>query len=258
MRPYYEDDMVAIYNGDCRDILPHVLPPNSCIVTDPPYGTGWVRGGGPKAGDFDAQMSGADWDKWDSSWLRLCSSEKVSCFAVFAPDSRIGDLQSLLGRTRLRYYVKSNPRPPLGGNDSPSVEPIVIYPRIRFSRGPAHLVAYNGDCIHHPCEKPLSVMSWIISGCASVDETVVDPFMGGGSTLRAAKNLSRRCIGIELDESYCEVAAKRMAQCVLDLGARDIKEAGETAYNKPLTGSEVEQQDIFEGSTSSTQTAKEQ
>jgi DNA modification methylase len=68
----------------------------------------------------------------------------------------------------------------------------------------------------HPSPKPLNVMRWIL-GCLP-GETVLDPFMGSGTTLRAAKDLGRRAIGIEIEERYCEIAAKRLAQEVFDFG----------------------------------------
>jgi len=67
----------------------------------------------------------------------------------------------------------------------------------------------------HPCPKPLAWAKWLIA--KSTAQTVLDPFMGSGTTLRAAKDLGRKAIGIEIEERYCEIAAKRMSQMVMEL-----------------------------------------
>jgi len=68
----------------------------------------------------------------------------------------------------------------------------------------------------HPTQKPISLMKWCL-GFFPDAQTILDPFMGSGTTLRAAKDLNRKAIGVELEERYCEIAAKRMSQMVLEL-----------------------------------------
>lgn len=92
------------------------------------------------------------------------------------------------------------------------MEPIIIGPccmpdGIEFA-------AYNGDTPLHPCQKPPELMTWLLE-FVWPNLLVVDPFMGSGTTLRAAKDLGRKAIGIEIEERYCEIAAKRLAQEVL-------------------------------------------
>jgi hypothetical protein len=212
-KPYYADDSVTLYHGDNRELLPLIAC--DVIVTDPPYGTGWMKGGG-KVGEFKARGEKEAWDEWDAGWLALVK-DRVKCIVCFAPDGQVAGLLGLLQPARLRYYVKTNPRPPLNGNDAPSVEPVVVWPRVRFSRGPAHMDAYNGDA-EHPCQKPVKIMAWLLTGCASLDEVVCDPFAGSGSTLVAAKLMGNRVIGIEREERYCEIAARRCSQDVLNFG----------------------------------------
>ena len=85
-------------------------------------------------------------------------------------------------------------------------------------KGPAkifarHVVSYHKD---HPTQKPLELMHWCLNFAPNAS-TILDPFMGSGTTLRAAKDLGRKAIGIEIEERYCEIAAKRLAQGVLNL-----------------------------------------
>jgi DNA modification methylase len=72
---------------------------------------------------------------------------------------------------------------------------------------------------YHPTQKPLAVMSWAIGLCPERPTSVLDPFMGSGTTLRACKDLGISCVGIEREEKYCEIAVKRLAQQTLSLGA---------------------------------------
>jgi len=78
-----------------------------------------------------------------------------------------------------------------------------------------------GDAISdgagHPCPKPVALFRWLTDQLSDANETILDPFMGSGTTLRAAKDLGRKAIGIEIEERYCEIAAKRMAQTVMAL-----------------------------------------
>lgn len=93
---------------------------------------------------------------------------------------------------------------------------------IRFFMWPVYLphgiewTGYNGDTPNHPCEKPTELMAWLLLFCDPA-WAICDPFMGSGTTLVAAKRLGRKAIGIELEEKYCEIAAKRLAQGALDL-----------------------------------------
>ena len=202
LTPYYDDGRgIVIYHGDCRDILPHVTA--DVVVTDPPYGTGWVRGGG-SVGVFNAKHERPDWDVWTTDWLR---SVRASCAygIVFGPTGRSRELAGIAGN--LWIYRKTNPRP-----NGPACEPLGVWPFPELRE----FVAYNGDTPNHPCEKSVSLMRALIWFTPQTG-TIIDPFMGSGSTLVAAKQLGRKAIGIEIEERYCEIAAKRLAQEVLPL-----------------------------------------
>jgi site-specific DNA-methyltransferase (adenine-specific) len=204
MTPYYSHAGITIYHGDCRDILPQVTA--DVVVTDPPYGTGWVRGGGA-VGEFNAKHETQSWDKWDRetlAWLIY----RFAAGAMFGPASKADEYRAM--GCGLWWYCKTNPRP-----NGPKREPIVVWP---FT-DEREVSAYNGDSPLHPCQKPdtvmLTLVAWMPAG------TVLDPFMGSGTTLVAAKQLGRKAIGIEIEERYCEIAVKRLAQEVLPLAPQE-------------------------------------
>jgi site-specific DNA-methyltransferase (adenine-specific) len=206
MQPYYQHAGITIYHGDCLDVLP-TLSERIAIVTDQPYGTGWVKGGG-RAGEFNAQHEKQTWDVWDMSWVGLAPN--ICSYAVFGPYSRAKDLQAHLPQpNNLVWWHKTNPRP-----NGPRREPICISP-VYLPDG-LEFLAYNGDTPLHPNQKPIDLMLWIM-GFIPDDATILDPFMGSGSTLVAAKQLGRKAIGIELDERYCEIAANRLQQEIMEL-----------------------------------------
>ena len=222
-RAYYEDSAVTIYNGDCREILP--IKNAAAVVTDPPFGTqeliggygrrqNWNNGDGYArtiTGDRDLTVLAEAWplitgsiiDGWIASFF---SPRKLPLFIV-ATSARewfgelIWDKGPGLGR-RIRYSHESIAVFRIGEPPQPDC-PILSVLRSGAIAG------------EHPHEKPVPVLARIIEFLTADGETVIDPFCGSGNTLRAAKNLGRKAIGIEIEERYCEIAAKRMAQEVL-------------------------------------------
>jgi site-specific DNA-methyltransferase (adenine-specific) len=204
MKPYYEHAGITIYHGDCREIIG--LLDYSAVITDPPYGTGFARGGG-NVGEFVAHHEKPEWDVFDASWIEKVIARAV---AIFCPLSRVRDLLSVKKSAAVLHYKKTNPRP-LG----PNREAIVVWPA-PYQMNSWEFSAYNGDTPFHPTQKPTEVMAWLISGICESTETICDPHMGSGSTLVAAKKLGHPAIGIEIEEKYCEIAAKRLSQEVFE------------------------------------------
>lgn len=207
MRPYYQDEYVTIYHGDCREILP-VLPVGAAVmVTDPPYGMAYRSGWTDRsvAGDEDTSARDAVLAWWNGRpaavfgrW-NLPRPDGVRCRLVWDKGDwpGMGDLAFPWGPSDEEIYI-------IGDGWAGRREGTIL--RCRRIGG-------NGV---HPTEKPVALMEAIIRKAPA--GTVLDPFMGSGTTLVAAKNLGRRAIGIEIEERYCEIAAQRLAQGVLDLG----------------------------------------
>jgi len=197
MKSYYEHAGITIYHGDCREIMPHVTA--DVMVTDPPYGLGDKWSGGTWASNpmyADAKR----WDReaplwlpdivlprsivWGGNYFALPPSR---CWLAWEKTARMPTMADLeLAWTNLDRPAKSflEDRNPDGKRT-------------------------------HPTQKPVSLMQWCIGFIG--EGVILDPFMGSGTTLVAAKNLGRQAIGIELEEKYCEIAAKRLSQEMLPM-----------------------------------------
>ena len=214
MKPYYDKDGIVIYHGDCRRILPE-LPEVDLVVTDPPYGINLEtayrqRGRGRLAQCRDyAPIHGDDEEFDPQPWLAYpailwganyyCSKlPKSSGWLVW--DKRCGRMQNDQADGELAWsnFVKG--------------VRIFHHEWNGFVRDSEKGVGY------HPTQKPVALMKWCLSLKWTPEGTILDPFMGSGTTLRAAKDLNRKAIGIEIEEQYCEIAAKRLAQEVFDFG----------------------------------------
>ena len=212
MKPYFQDDAVTIYHGDCREILPS-LPKVDLVLTDPPYGidyqSAWRIDWQRKAkiqGDnafplwmfeeLKPSKAMFVWCRWDI----LAILPPPKSFIVWDKGNHsMGDLEHEYGRQweAIAFY--------------PSLEHKFIYrPKDIIS-----VMRIAPDKLVHPNEKPVELASKILS--ANEGNLILDSFMGSGTTLRAAKNLGRKAIGIEIEERYCEIAARRMAQTVMEL-----------------------------------------
>ena len=201
---------VTLYHGRWQDLLP--LPVDA-IITDQPYGTGWIRGGGKKAGEFTRRKEGAEWDVFDLGWMDHAPNR----LAAFCPIQGVWDMCQRLATPCVLKYRKSNPAP-----YGAPVEPIVSSVPLA---GEWEREAYNGDNDLHPCQKPLPLMAWLIQELTAEGETVCDPFMGSGSTGVACIRTGRRFVGIEKDPTHYATALKRitdeLAQGDLFLGHND-------------------------------------
>lgn len=213
MKPYYDDGRgIVIYHGDCREILPH-LPKVDLVLTDPPYGIDHPcdfhsRGRGALALCRDYPKVNGDNKPFDPApWLAMpCILWGGNHYASRLPDSggwlvwdkeRPDDLDQATCELAWSNVVKG-------------------VRRLRYLWN--GMIRKGDDELYHPTQKPVELMAWCLQLRWTADlETILDPFMGSGTTLRAAKDLGRKAIGIEIEERYCEIAARRLAQEVLAL-----------------------------------------
>lgn len=218
--PYYADEQVTLYHGDCREITAWLDA--DVLVTDPPYGIGWRRG--VKLGRGDAGHVGIANDHDTTA-----RDAVLALWGNAKPGLVFGSFHGSPPPHRHLLVYRKAPDAGVVGSTTGwrrDVEPIYLvgaWPR-RSARWSSVLsTSTNGAGglaarYDHPHAKPLDVMEQLIDACPP--GVIADPFAGSGSTLVAARNLGRRAIGVELEERYCEIAARRLSQGVLPLPAR--------------------------------------
>lgn len=219
MKPYYDDGKgIVIYHGDCREVLP-TLPKVDLLIADPPYEL--VAKGGGIAGErkYFAEISGFTDGGFDESMLD--DFQNWFCFCSKAQLVRLLQ-KAAVRRWQLVTWNKPNPTPLCNGNYLPDTEYIVhsfqpnrLFGEFRDKSRYIEFPAQQGNL--HPNQKPLPVIQKLVRLGSQIGETILDPFMGSGTTLRAAKDLGRKAIGIEIEERYCEIAARRLSQEVFAL-----------------------------------------
>ena len=215
MEPYYDDGNCTIYHGDCREILPSVEA--DVLVTDPPYGINADMRQANRANKQHGRAAAPSRDYQITGW-----DQAPPTAAEFDALLAVGDQHIIWGGNHFDLPAASGWLvwdKETGNNGYADCElawtdlPMAVR-RFRFRW--MGMLQQIPEERWHPTQKPLPVMRWAIE--FTTEGTVLDPFMGSGTTLRAAKDLGRKAIGIELEERYCEIAATRLGQEVLDFG----------------------------------------
>ena len=231
-KPYYEDTKagITIYCGDCREIL-HTLPKVDLVLTDPPYGVGL---GEVNNGQANEKMQQAN-EKMQQAYTLFSDTPEYVLEVV------IPAFKQALEHTKRAIVTPGNrnaflyPKPDdIGVWYNPSgtgrgkwgfiLAHLILYygvdPRAGVNSTASSAWALNDSVAkiknhHHPCPKPLKFTKWELTKGSLEGDCVLDPFMGSGRTLVAAKQLGRKAIGIEIEEKYCEIAVKRLSQEVM-------------------------------------------
>jgi len=243
MEPYYADDLVQLYLGDFREVLPQLNTSFALVVADPPY-----------------EETSIAWDRWPDGWPAVMAdySEAMWCFGsmrmflnrfrefdpywnlsqdvVWEKNNGTGFASDRFKRVHehaLHWYrgdwgnvhhdVPRVPATAKRGGDTKrkssghtgAIEAsLYVDDGLRLARSVQKFESVRGGI--HPTEKPVGLLDRLIQyGCREAS-SLLDPFAGSGSTLVAARNLGRRAVGIEVREEQCEATAKRLSQGVLD------------------------------------------
>lgn len=244
MKPYYEHAGITIYHGDCRGILP-AIDNSAPIFADPPYGEtslewdtcceGWLHGVTSTClwcfGSFRFFMANAAefsiwefaqdvvWEKQNGSGFTVDRFNRVHELVTQWYRGKWSDLRHEVPRSPVKNWKRAHRTENRGA--TPHRGGITTAPwqddGFRLERS----VIYERNChtpsgAEHPTQKPIQLLQRLISYSVHEGEVAIDPFMGSGTTLLAAKQIGRKAIGIEIEEKYCEIAAKRLSQEVFD------------------------------------------
>lgn len=220
MKHYYSQDGITIYHGNCFEVLPTLTDTFDLVITDPPYeieakGAG-IAGRRQYLSDIKDKIDGgfdvgmlADFENW------FCFCGKDQLVELITAASK--------NRWMLLTWNKPNPTPLVNANYLPDTEYIVhsfknsdrlfgeYKDKSRFIVYPVEQNEFD-----HPTVKPLAIIKRLVKLGTKEGELILDPFMGTGTTLRAAKDMSRMAIGIEIEERYCEIAVERLKQGVFE------------------------------------------
>lgn len=241
MKPYYEQDGITIYHGDCRDAIAEIPAGVDLVVTDPPYASGARRDADRQVrGAMLRSMEDADWfshdamTAWGFSWFirsvfsdlrpKLSNGAHVYAFIDWRQTPNLYGMLEATGYRVNQCLVWAKPHFGMGSYWRNQHENIVFasngQPKAMLNRGMGSVItaaAVSPESRVHPTEKPVALLVALIRGVPG--GLVFDPFCGSGTTLAAARLAGRRAIGVELEERYCEIAAKRLAQGALPLEA---------------------------------------
>lgn len=201
MTPYYQDDYVTLYHGDAREIVPG-LGRFDLLLTAPPYGIGERMQGGT----WGAKSKYEDFRKWD----KAIEADALAAIIDCARDAIVwgGNYYDMMASRCWLVWDKQNAVHTMA--DCELAWTNFDFPAKRLS------LPVGNHAFGHPTQKPLALMKWCIT-LAGDAKTILDPFAGSGTTGRAAKDLGRKAVLIEIKERYCEIAANRMRQEVLPL-----------------------------------------
>ena len=222
MKPYYQSGGITIYHGDCREILPSLS--FDAVLTDPPYGvsgkqntrTATLRG--RRKNDYTMFTDSVEYVRNIVIPVICMIVDERNLRCIVTPGNRCLTMYPIPDSFGAVYQPASVGLQPWGRADA---QPILYYGDSPYGgvalpgRKCSYVQTKAAEASDHPCPKPYGLFAQLLDALSLPGELVCDPFMGSGATLRAAKDLGRRAIGVEIEEKYCEIAVKRLAQEVL-------------------------------------------
>lgn len=211
LQPFYDRDGITIYCGDNRKLL-DAMPECDLLLTDPPYGLKWTGTGFKKQPLLNSKEA-AEWDEKPSKETLDAAMEKCRNHVVWGGNYLADMLPPCAGPL---IWDKMTGNNSFADGEMAWSDVVGTMRIFRHQWCGAFKDSERGERSVHPTQKPVALMTWCISK-AKDSKTILDPWMGSGTTLVAAKLLGLRAIGIEVSETYCKLAVTRLAQGVLGL-----------------------------------------
>ena len=223
---YYREKDIVVIHSDCRIVLPY-LDPVDLVLTDPPYGIGFDRENTSMSCGMRVDGSQREYKKWSQPTPKGYETEDWDT----KPEQETFNLIFKTSKNQIIWGGNYFGFEPTGGWlvwDKEVVMPTLSKCELAWTSFLGHIeikrYLWAGfrkekpEDRAHPTQKPIEVMQWCILQAPEDCRTILDPFMGSGTTLQAAKNLGKQAIGIEISEKHCSDAVKRLQQEVFDFG----------------------------------------
>lgn len=212
IKPYYSEPNIDIYLGDCLEVMKE-LPEVNLVLTDPPYNAKNIGRNRRTYSEGIMQLPVEEYKLFCSRWFQAASI--ISDNRVFTPGIAnthnypqpdwilCWHKPSAVCFNKFQGFNAWEPIFVYGKNTERIGQDYIKYDSLNFNKGPEK---------YHPCPKNINLIKWLIKHFSNEGDTILDPFLGSGTAVRACKDLNRKCIGIEINEDYCKIAIKRLGQ----------------------------------------------
>jgi DNA modification methylase len=228
IKPYYSRNGIDLYLGDCREILPQLTEKVDLVLTDPPYGINILNSNGTMGG------TSKDLKRWrgqiNKKYIPFQNDDKpidplpllaVSKNQIIWGGNYVANVLPV-SKSWFVWYKRINGQTNDFGDCELAWTSLDKPPKVFQHLWMGMLRDSENQLHYHPTQKPVALMSWCLSFTPDA-QTILDPFLGSGTTAVAAKKLGRRCIGIEISQTYLDIAVQRLQQDTLPLEVEHIQ-----------------------------------
>jgi len=221
IQPFYNVDGISLYKADCRTAIAS-LPPVHWTITDPPFNANY--------GFENDNLTKQEFYNFTAEWISKAEEKTTEGFIIIVDPKYIEPFHKI-GITKFPYHhtytwFKKNAMRGMQGGFANKTE-IIVW----TARKPAKVDRYPNDVweipliprdVNHPTPKPIKLLELILRKFTYEGETILDPFAGSGSTLRACKELGRKAVGIEIEQEYCNIILNEVGQIEMQFNSKAV------------------------------------